>query len=246
MALSDVMEAEGNWLFRRRSYVPLVLLVPLVLVMWQFDWPAGSHRLHDEWAFACMGVSLLGLALRCWTVGHTPHGTSGRNTRDQLASKLNTAGVYSLVRHPLYLGNFVIWFGLAASCLVWWFLAIYVLAFWLYYERIMLAEEAFLRRKFDATFEEWAARTPAFVPRWSGYRPAALPFSWRNVLRREYTGLAGILCGFYALELAEHLAVDRRVFFEPLNAGLAALGLVAYVALLSLKRYTRVLHVPGR
>ena len=78
---------------------------------------------------------------------------------------------------------------------VWWLPVIYVLAFWLYYERIMFAEESFLRQKFGETYQQWAATTPAFLPRFSQWRKPSLPFSWLNVLRREYSGLMiVILC----------------------------------------------------
>ncbi|MGB8874133.1 MAG: hypothetical protein WCC75_12145, partial [Desulfobaccales bacterium] len=45
--------------------------------------------------------------------GLPPRGTSGRNTQGQVAETLNTTGIYSLVRNPLYLGNFLIWLGLS-------------------------------------------------------------------------------------------------------------------------------------
>ena len=41
--------------------------------------------------------------LYCWA--YTKN-TSGRNTHDQVADSLNTSGIYSIVRHPLYVGNF--------------------------------------------------------------------------------------------------------------------------------------------
>ena len=59
----------------------------------------------------------------------------------------------------------------------------------IYYERIMFAEEAFLRIRFGEFFEQWASATPAIIPRFSGWKPPSQEFSWRNVIRREYTGL---------------------------------------------------------
>jgi len=59
-----------------------------------------------------LGVSILGETIRIFTVGYAPRNTSGRNTiAGQIADELNTSGIYSLVRHPLYLGNFFIWLG---------------------------------------------------------------------------------------------------------------------------------------
>ena len=42
-----------------------------------------------------VSVSVLGMAIRAYTIGTTPHGTSGRNTDKQLAKQLNTKGIYS-------------------------------------------------------------------------------------------------------------------------------------------------------
>ncbi len=134
------------------------------------------------------------------TVGRTPASTSGRNTRRQVAESLNTTGIYSTVRHPLYLGNFLMALGVVLFPMTWWLVVIYGLAFWLYYERIMLAEEAFLRSRFGTAFEEWARRTPAFVPRLRGYVAPDLPFSLRNVLRREYNGAFAVVLLLTLLE----------------------------------------------
>jgi len=83
----------------------------------------------------------LGLFIRAYAVGHTPANTSGRNTKEQLADELNTTGIYSMVRHPLYLGNFFMWLGAAVLTKNGWFIVAFILLYWIYYERIMFAEE---------------------------------------------------------------------------------------------------------
>ncbi|NLY00171.1 MAG: DUF1295 domain-containing protein [Rhodopirellula sp.] len=246
MSLQREFEAEGNWLFRWRSYLPFVLLVPLCVAMKAYEWPLHSYRLHEWWEAFCLAVSFGGLGVRVLVVGFTPRGTSGRNTHCQIAEALNTGGLYSLVRHPLYVGNFLIWAGIAMFALTWWLLAIYVLAFWLYYERIMFAEEAFLRRRFGDQFVEWAAKTPPFVPRFSRWRRPALPFCWRTVLRREYTGFFGICVAFVLLEFAEHWIVERSIAIETHWIVLGALGSLVYVVLRTLRKRTRVLQITGR
>ena len=57
-------------------------------------------------------MSFFGLGIRVFTVGFTPKNTSGRNTAEQIADVLNTSGIYSMVRHPLYVGNFFMWLGI--------------------------------------------------------------------------------------------------------------------------------------
>ena len=86
--------------------------------------------------------------VRSYTIGTTPRGTSGRNTEEQVAEQLNSSGIYSTVRHPLYLGNYLMWIGIVLFTKSISFTIIVSLMYWLYYERIMFAEERFLERKF--------------------------------------------------------------------------------------------------
>ncbi|MFO0979168.1 MAG: isoprenylcysteine carboxylmethyltransferase family protein [Planctomycetaceae bacterium] len=191
-------------------------------------------------------ISFLGLLLRCMTIGHTPAGTSGRNTERQVAVSLNTTGVYSIVRHPLYLANFLIGLGLAVFTLNPWFVATYILTFWLYYERIMMAEEQFLLESFGTQFSDWADRTPAFIPCFRNHVRSTLPFSFRNVLRREYNTVLQIVVVSFILELIGD-AIDQKKFqlSMPWIIFLCS-GLAVWGILRTLKRHTHLLDVPGR
>lgn len=241
MPLREELEQSGNWLFRWRSYLPLILLVPLTAEL------AAHPRIPPaSWQIVCGAVAALGLLVRAWTIGHTPHGTSGRNTRQQVAESLNTTGAYSLVRHPLYVGNYLMWLGIALFVGSAWVAIVVSLAFWLYYERIMLAEEEFLRRIFGQSYEEWAAHTPAFIPSFRHWTPPALPFSLRNVLRREYSGLFATVALFTLLVVLADLLRDGELAPHPAWYGIFAGGLVVYLTLRTLKRHTRLLDVEGR
>jgi protein-S-isoprenylcysteine O-methyltransferase Ste14 len=251
MPLREELQRSGDWLFRWRSYLPLVLLVAVLAQMTRYTFPAGGQLGDRLWEALCFVISGLGLAVRVVAVGSAPAGTSGRNTREgQVASTVNTTGLYSLVRHPLYLGNFLMYLGIALLPRSGWLALVFVLTFWLYYERIMLAEEEFLRGRFGATYERWAAETPAFVPRLrevrTRWRPAALPFSARNALRREYSGLFALVVCFAALDGVGESVVYGRAHVDPVWLVVLGLGTVVYLTLRSLKRHTRVLDVEGR
>src|SRR5262245_43751615 len=120
MSLAQELVKEGHKLFRWRSFLPLILLALLFPAFREFTFPHGSHLLDELWELLCLGLSLFGLAIRIYTIGHVPRKTSGRNTQKQVAEQLNTTGIYSLVRHPLYLGNFWIWIGISLYTRHWW------------------------------------------------------------------------------------------------------------------------------
>jgi protein-S-isoprenylcysteine O-methyltransferase Ste14 len=245
MALDDEFRKQGEWLFRWRSFLPLIF-VPLVgLALTQLNVET-LDKWGNGWDYSCLGVSFLGLLVRVATIGYVPEHTSGRNTKRQIADQINTTGIYSIVRHPLYVGNFLIGLGISLVQFVWWLPVIYVLAFWLYYERIMFAEESFLRQKFGEAYQQWAATTPAFWPRFRQWRKPLLPFSWRNVLRREYSGLVIVILCHAGQEFFELLIRDHRIVWKVFWATLLFSGLGAYFVLRWLNRNTTLLRVAGR
>ncbi len=246
MAIADEMESQGEWLFCWRSYLPLALIPLVLLALREYKWPFTNYFDYTLWAKFCLGVSLVGFAIRCITVAYAPAGTSGRNTKKQLANELNTSGMYSLVRHPLYLGNYLIGLGIGLAPFVWWLPVIYSLLFAVYYERIVFVEEQFLRREFGDRFSEWAVKTPAMFPRSLRWRRPPLPFSLRNVLRREYTALMVAILGNAGVQFTEHMIVDHRVVYEPFWVVLLVVGTLSYFVLMHLKKHTQALNVPGR
>lgn len=252
MLLKDLICEQGNFLFRWRSYLPLGLVPLLVIAVSE---PAAfehwfSRQAEFGWELANLGVALSGLLLRAVTVGFAPAGTSGRNTERQVAESLNTEGLYSVTRNPLYLGNFLVVLGIVLAIKVWWLVLIIVTAFALYYERIICAEEAFLESKFDVNYRTWAARTPVFFPDLRLWRRAEASFSIRTVLRREFHGLYLIVVAFTLIEFGHDL-VEGATLTGWIDKGAAWIvffwcGTLIYLALMILKKQTRILDVAGR
>jgi len=244
--LLEELEASGNWLFRWRSYLPLGLLVLIFAGLSHFRYPFGSHFLDEAWELVCLGVSSVGLLVRALTVGFAPKGTSGRNTKRQVADELNTTGMYSIVRNPLYLGNFVIILGVVVFPRVWWIPLVYLLVFMLYYERIIFAEEMFLRRKFGEAYVEWASRTPAFLPRFSQWKRPSISFSWKTVLRREYHGAFAVVAAVFLLETVTELYQGHGLAVDNMWRYILGFGAAGYVLIRFLHKQTSLLKVKGR
>jgi protein-S-isoprenylcysteine O-methyltransferase Ste14 len=246
MALREEFAGQGLWLFRWRSLLPLLamaLILGLMLCEPQAT-PAWAHGL--PWQLACVAVSVLGLAVRIVTVGRVPHDTSRRSTRQQTAAEINRTGMYSVVRHPLYLGNYLMWLGVAMAPGIWWLAALITLAYALYYERIMYSEEEFLRAKFGQDYLDWAEQTPAILPGFGRWKPAALPFSWRTVLRRENASAFALMVAFTLVGLAGDYETTHPFAPDRSRLLVFGIGLAIYLVLRFFKRHTRLLHVAGR
>jgi protein-S-isoprenylcysteine O-methyltransferase Ste14 len=119
--------------------------------------------------------------------------------------ELASAGPYSVVRNPLYLGNFigVVGFGFAVERP---YLAIaFALAFLLLYPAVVRKEEATLSELFGDRFGEYRAHVPRWWPDWSLYRePAALTVSPRHV-RKAILDAMWFLWAFGLWEFIEQL-----------------------------------------
>lgn len=81
--------------------------------------------------------------------------------------ELAQSGPYALVRHPLYTGNILLVMGFAVANVSYWAIPLAVFFFWFYYPPAIEYEDRKLRGIFGEAWEEWAARTPALVPRFA-------------------------------------------------------------------------------
>jgi len=241
----DVTEKSGNWLFRKRSYIPSLIIPLLLLALMNSEYIEKhfGNTAQTIWEVFCISVSFLGLAVRSLTVAWVPEGTSGRNRTEQLAESLNTEGLYSVMRHPLYLANFLIILGFVLFVQVWWFVVIYILLFCLFYERIIFAEEAFLERKFGEVHRQWADRTPVFFPDFRKWQHTNTSFSWKMMLKREYSTFLGIIVGFVAIKFFAELFGERQFNVRVSWLVFLGIGLLVYTTLRIIRTKTQWLAI---
>ena len=246
MTLADHALAAGRTLFRWRSYVPLLFLPAFVLTIALDRPPFTAPAALLAWQIGCVLVALAGIAVRAHVVGHAAAGTSGRNQAEQKAQSLTTTGFYSVVRHPLYLGNALVLFGLSLLPVAWYLPVIVVLGAALYYERIMLVEEDFLAGKYGEAFRRWAQATPAIVPALRGWTPPALPFAWRIVVRAEIYGVFQIVAVVFVLDVVQRWSLTGEASLSPVWTPAALATAAVWVLARYARKYTRLLTVPGR
>ena len=190
---------------------------------------------------------LLGQIIRALTIGYVPKGTSGRNTNEgQVALTLNTKGMYSLVRHPLYLGNYFMWHGIMLYAGSYEFVIYFTIAFLLYYTLIAMAEEKFLKEKFEDEYVEWANGIPAFIPRKLFWAHPGVFFSLKNVLKREYNGAYAVVISFATLDITHNfreLGVLEMSGYMKVFLGIST---VLFLLMRTVKKKTKWLDVEGR
>ena len=122
MALVQSLEKEGNFLFKYRGQFPVLLFILAIPFIYVTDYSTLSEYRIGCYINLAVFLSSLGFFIRFYTIGTTPKGTSGRNTKNQVADELNSSGIYSILRHPLYFGNFLIWLGISVSTINLYFI----------------------------------------------------------------------------------------------------------------------------
>jgi len=241
--LRHEMRRQGDFLFRYRSYLPL-LLVPFGI--WQLfhykDYLCGSLMFDRVWDWGCFALALIGSGVRFASIGYAQRGTSGRNAKSgQIADMLNRKGMYSVVRHPLYLGNLIMYTAILLFTKSPMFALAGALALFIYYERIIAAEEAFLFEKFGSAYEDWAATTPYLIPRFHGWIAPGIPFSFRAATRSEIYSVTAIAVSMFVLDLIEHFVKEGKWYSDPEWSVLVVTCLVAYFVLRYLRKHTSLL-----
>ena len=201
----SLLERWGTFLFKYRDAVfPAVILALIVVTRPRF--PSGS-RTADLWLNALgVLVALSGQVLRIAVIGYRYIVRGGKNRRVH-AEDLVTDGFFALSRNPLYVGNILVLFGLF---IIWNAPLLYLIGvpFVLVgYKGIVAAEEAFLRKKFGAAYEEYCRTTNRWIPdlRKAPEALEGIPFNWRRVLLREYGSWTAWIATAGVLIIAESL-----------------------------------------
>ena len=204
MLINDKFKQSGLFLFRWRGYLPLFFLGATFATQYFSHPTRGVHFDDALWATVCLLVGFFGLLIRVMTVAHVPYMTSGRGTDHPYAERLNTSGMYSIMRNPVYFGNFFTFLAPVLFVRHFWLLALYLPVFALYHERIIWAEESFLREKFGLKYDQWAKRTPIFFPNLSLWTKPDMPFSWKMAVRRECISVFTLVITIWALKITEY------------------------------------------
>jgi len=184
-----------DFLVRRRiaiSVIAFALLIGEDLL--SGERPHSLADPHDMKSVLGLILVLGGIGLRSWAAGIL-----------KKWSQLATTGPYGVIRHPLYVGSFLIAIGFSVLigdteniCFVLGpFLLLYVLG--------IRHEERRLSEHFGARWQTYAQATPRFVPRRVS-REALAGWNLNQWIRnREYRAACSALVGLLAIQMWRHV-----------------------------------------
>jgi protein-S-isoprenylcysteine O-methyltransferase Ste14 len=148
----------------------------------------------DSTALASWGpiLTIAGEALRIWAVRHI--GVISR-TRAERSGPLVVTGPFAIVRNPLYVGNLVIWTGMACWAGAVWAVLVCWLLFVPYYVLISQWEQYLLESRLGEPYRAYRRRVNAWLPRVprSTELFAAANHGWRETLFSERGTLVAVV-----------------------------------------------------
>ena len=138
---------------------------------------------QNPFNFYAIGVILLGAVIRFWATGYIH--------KDR---EVTMAGPYKLLRHPLYLGNFLEGLGLTLFVNVWQLTLLYIPLFFIIYYKKMKLEEQFLIDTFGDDYVNYKEITPRFIPKLSNLAiKDNIIFNFKTVIvNREHLNIIGL------------------------------------------------------
>jgi protein-S-isoprenylcysteine O-methyltransferase Ste14 len=165
LGVKHAVRVESSWSRFGKYWLPLIVAVWLLQDVPFFRGTLLDERfVPDERWIAWLGfiLTIAGLAFSIWA-----RVTLGRNWSGVVQVKqdheLIVRGPYSLVRHPIYTGLLLAFFGTALAVGAWralLALAIVALSFW----RKLRLEERWMSEQFGDQYRQYMGRVKALVP----------------------------------------------------------------------------------
>lgn len=192
----------GGLLFRARGVTPVVLV--LVVVLWPTTGGLSLERGAVALALVAGGewyrMRAVGVAGKC------------TRTRGSNVKELVTSGPFARVRNPLYIGNFVLTYGLVVLSKVDWLLWAFPLAFFFQYAAIVAWEESVLAETFGEEYERYTREVPAWLPSTKAYsHPSGHVYRGGIAWRSERDSLRAVVA------LAAVLVLKHFVFHDAVS-----------------------------
>ncbi len=224
----------GNFLFKHRSFTP----VPLIILVFIIFKPIDLEEKNNIINLVGLLIFLLGEIVRIIAVGYAYTGTSGRESYLR-AESLNINGIYSIVRNPLYIGNFFIFTGLVIVFSNIFAVLVFGIFLILQYYFVILAEEKFLKEKYGKDYENYYTQVRRIIPTFKDYRKNQNPFNLKTVVFKENDSVFNMLVMYILVLLYKEKAFTGNISRPFIYIIPGVILMAAYIIVKIIKRRGR-------
>ena len=219
----------GNRLFPFRRFFYGIPILILLVGSTRLRYPFGSHLWDEIFEMAGFVTALTGIALRFWASGSSLRGVIKKAKTARF--HLRSTGIFSAVRHPHFLGDFLIAWGLSIPLVHPVLILLSLTTFGLLSFPILFAREILLLRRYPNAYQQYRAKTPLLLPSLKNWTPNKIRFRWCLALRKEANllGVIGIL--FFCIEQFRDRIIEGRWDQNPLWVSLVIPFFIGFVLL---------------
>jgi protein-S-isoprenylcysteine O-methyltransferase Ste14 len=154
--------------------------VPLIIALTDFSFESENDLLLLPATFFFF---VAGFMLRVWARKHI-------RSAEKNGCRLCTTGPYAMLRHPVYVGNILIFTGVTVSTEVIWLLPLTIIWGITVYSMAARAEERDLLKEYAGDYEDYQRRVRRWVPRIRLSFPKRLaPAGWAAAMAGELSML---------------------------------------------------------
>lgn len=187
-------------------------------------------------------ISLIGFSLRIFTFGYH-HQYNLINKKKPTAhwnKNLHTKGIYSIMRYPIYVANFLIFFGPVLWTGNYWFILFFFAAYWIFYSEIIDIKELIFKKKYGEKYQNWVQSTPAFIPNFRLFKKPSFRFNWKIILIIEVKMLFFLLLVYSSFNLIAKYIGNSVITLNYFLFGLSLLLGFMLLIVLYLNRKTNI------
>lgn len=225
----------GNFLFQHRNwFFPLFYILLFV--------PSPELMANPTTTFwTGVSIAAFGQIIRGLTIGFVYIFRGGDTNKQIHASELYTNGLMAHTRNPLYIGNILILFGMGIAANSLLFLVIIFPIFVVFYQAIVLAEEAYLSKQFGESYAAYQAKIHRWLPNLSnlGKTFSEMTFSWKRAIKAEYNPTFLWVMGAFLVAIKQHLTYPDLYDFtsaKPYFIGVFVVLFGVYFTIRTLKK----------
>jgi len=197
----------GKFFFKYRNGLFPIIYLCLVV----FTKPAlflGDAQLDRYVRALGVLIVVVGQIFRMLVIGFAYIRRGGKDGK-VFAKSLVQTGFYAHVRHPMYVGNYLIMIGFILLYGSLWAYVVVLPFFTLVYYSLVKNEEFYLKETFGQEYEDYTTKVNRFIPNFRGIKKSldSYQYDWKKVLRKEYGTISVVSCGLLAMMIWKNITI---------------------------------------
>lgn len=214
MALQEEFQKQGYNLISSARAVPLFILILGYILLGAIEtYPEHYYfqkSIYEEvYEWACFLVTILGFTIILYTNGYASNTSLSTKLKSDENAVFNTNGAYSVLRHPVYHGTFIMWLGPAFVTGNIFFIISFLLFCCIFFERMLCAEEHYLRKKIGIKYSRWANSVPIVIPIITNFKKPNTPFNWKSSFKKSIGKLSLVMIAFFLFDSMTEILVEK-------------------------------------